>query len=81
MTRRIALACLTPRTDGDEHGTLALPSYGIRRIQAAVVGDLQRPNHVVRLFDNGHPDVAAYVREILAFEPDIPGVVDLCLVH
>jgi radical SAM superfamily enzyme YgiQ (UPF0313 family) len=74
MTRRIALACLTPRSDGDEHGALTLPSYGIRRIQAAVVGDMQRPNHVVRLFDNQHPDVAAYVRDILAFEPDILGL-------
>ncbi len=74
MTRRIALACFTPRSDGDEHGALTLPSYGIRRIQAAVVGDLQRPNHVVHLIDKPQPDVAAYVREILAFEPDILGL-------
>ena len=74
MARRIALACLTPRSDGDEHGALVLPSYGIRRIQAAVVGDLQRPDHVVQLFDRPHPDAAAYVRDILAFEPDILGL-------
>ena len=74
MTRRIALACLTPRTDGDAHGTVTLPSYGIRRIQAAVVSDLQRPNHVVRLFDNRAADVDAYVQDILAFEPDILGL-------
>ncbi len=74
MTRRIALACLTPRTDGDEHGGLALPSYGIRRIQAAVVGDMLRPDHVVRLFERAVPDVAGYVADILAFEPDILGL-------
>ena len=81
MTRRIALACLTPVTDGEEHGALALPSYGIRRIQAAVVGDMQRPNHVVRLFDRRLPDVAGYVADILAFAPDILGLLHLRLVH
>jgi radical SAM superfamily enzyme YgiQ (UPF0313 family) len=39
-----------------------------------VVGDLQRPNHVVRLFERSHADVAAYVRDILVFEPDILGL-------
>lgn len=74
MTRRIALACLTPRTDGDELSNLVLPSYGVRRVQAAVAGDILRPYHVVRLFDRGHADIAAYVREILSFEPDILGL-------
>jgi radical SAM superfamily enzyme YgiQ (UPF0313 family) len=74
MTRRIALACLTPRTDGNEHGALALPSYGIRRIQAAVVGDMLRPDHVVRLFERSSADIAGYVNDILAFEPDILGM-------
>jgi radical SAM superfamily enzyme YgiQ (UPF0313 family) len=74
MTRRIALACLTPRTDGDEHGALALPSYGVRRIQAAVVGDMLRPDHVVRLFERSSADIAGYVNDIMAFEPDILGL-------
>lgn len=74
MTRRIALASLTPRTDGDELISLELPSYGIRRVQAAVAGDILRPHHVVRLFDRAVPDVAAYVRDILVFEPDILGL-------
>jgi len=74
MTRRIALASLTPRTDGDELINLELPSYGIRRVQAAVAGDILRPHHAVQLFDRAVPDVAAYVREILAFEPDILGL-------
>jgi radical SAM superfamily enzyme YgiQ (UPF0313 family) len=71
--RRIALACLTPRPDADELAELHLPSYGIRRIQAAVVGDPMRPEHIVRLFDFGRPDVASYVRQILAFAPDLLG--------
>ena len=71
---RIALACLTPTSDGDEHASLTLPSYGIRRVQAAVVGDVARPNHVVRLIDLGREDVAAYVEQILAFEPDLLGI-------
>jgi radical SAM superfamily enzyme YgiQ (UPF0313 family) len=73
MPRRIALVCLTPRSDADEHGRLDLPSFGIRRIQAAVVADPQRPDHDVRLIDLGREDVAAYVAAILAVEPDIAG--------
>ena len=73
MTRRIALVCLTPRSDGDEHGRLDLPSFGVRRIQAAVVADPERPDHVVTLIDFAREDVAAYVEAILTFEPDIVG--------
>jgi radical SAM superfamily enzyme YgiQ (UPF0313 family) len=72
-TRRIALVCLTPRPDADELGRLVLPSYGIRRIQAAVVGDPENPGHRVRLVDLACDDVAGYVRDILAFEPDLVG--------
>jgi radical SAM superfamily enzyme YgiQ (UPF0313 family) len=74
VTRRIALACYTPLTDGEELVGVNLPSYGIRRVQAAVVGDMLRPGHVVRLYDRRRPDVAAYVRDILAFQPDILGL-------
>jgi radical SAM superfamily enzyme YgiQ (UPF0313 family) len=72
-TRRIALACLTPRPDGDELGPLNLPSYGIRRIQAAVTDDAEQPGHVVRLFDLRREDVGPYVEQILAFEPELLG--------
>jgi radical SAM superfamily enzyme YgiQ (UPF0313 family) len=72
-TRRIALVCLTPRPDADELGPLVLPSYGIRRIQAAVAGDAENPGHRVKLIDLGRDDVAAYVRDILAFEPELVG--------
>lgn len=70
---RIALACITPLPDADELGPLRLPSYGVRRVQAAVVSDPNNPGHVVKLFDFGVADVAAYVEAILDFEPDILG--------
>jgi radical SAM superfamily enzyme YgiQ (UPF0313 family) len=70
--RRIALVCMTPKSDADELGHLQLPSYGIRRIQAAVVGD-RRYAHTVKLVDLGRDDVGGYVREILAFDPDLVG--------
>lgn len=72
-TRRIALVCLTPRPDADELGPLVLPSYGIRRIHAAVVGDPDNAGHRVNLIDLGREDVAAYVRDILACEPELVG--------
>jgi radical SAM superfamily enzyme YgiQ (UPF0313 family) len=71
--RRIALVCMTPRLDTDELGGLELPSFGIRRIQAAAVGDRENPRHEVSLIDLGRDDIAGYVREILAFGPDIVG--------
>lgn len=64
---------MTPRPDTDELGHLELPSYGIRRIQAAVVGDRENAGHTVKLIDLGREDVAGYVREIIAFAPDIVG--------
>jgi radical SAM superfamily enzyme YgiQ (UPF0313 family) len=64
---------MTPQPDTDELGHLDLPSYGIRRIQAAVVGDQQNPGHKVELIDFGREDVPGYVRAILDFEPDLVG--------
>lgn len=67
------MVCLTPVSDGDEHGRLNLPSYGVRRVQAAVMADPERPRHVVKLIDFAREDVATYTRAILAFEPDVIG--------
>jgi radical SAM superfamily enzyme YgiQ (UPF0313 family) len=72
-SHRIALVCLTPRPDADELGRLELPSYGIRRIQAALAGDASNPGHRVRLIDLRRPDLTAYVQELIAFEPDLVG--------
>lgn len=71
--RRIALVCLTPAPDTDELGHMSLPSYGIRRIQAAVVGDPLLEGTPVRLVDVGRDDVEAYVQRIVAWEPEIVG--------
>jgi radical SAM superfamily enzyme YgiQ (UPF0313 family) len=70
--RRIALVCLTPRPDADELGPLVLPSFGVRRIQAAVLGDADR-RHSVTLIDRRRDDIDGYVCDILAFEPDLVG--------
>jgi len=37
-TRRIALVCMTPASDANEHGDMELPSYGIRRHPGCVDG-------------------------------------------
>lgn len=62
---------MTPRPDTDELGPLQLPRFGIRRIQAAVADNGE--GHKVKLIDFGREDVAGYVREILAFDPELAG--------
>lgn len=64
---------MTPQPDTDELGHLELPSFGIRRIHAAVVGDRQNPGHRVELIDFGRESLADYVRAIVDFEPDLVG--------
>jgi radical SAM superfamily enzyme YgiQ (UPF0313 family) len=71
--RRIALVCMTPRPDAQELGELLLPSYGIRRIHAALLGDPDLAEASVRLFDRRTADIEAYVADILDFEPDLVG--------
>ena len=72
-SRRIALACMSPRPDAGDGGPLDLPSFGVRRVQAAVFADPECPDHVVRLIDHGEPNVDHYVNSILAFRPEIVG--------
>ncbi len=72
--RRIALVCMTPASDANEHGDMELPSYGIRRILAAVIADPRLRGAPVALIDVERPDVDTYVDEILAFEPDLIGM-------
>lgn len=73
--RRIALVCLTPDPDaGDGGGGLHLPSYGIRRILAAVAADPDCQHDGVRLFDLRQSDVTGCVTALMAFEPDIIGM-------
>lgn len=74
IKRRIALVCMTPPPDTNEHGGMEMPSYGVRRILAAVVGDPELRGVQVALIDVGRPDAEAYFREIEAFAPDIIGM-------
>ncbi len=71
--RRIALVCMTPRPDTDEMGSQRMPSYGIRRILAAVVADPALEGAAVALMDYGREDVEAYLEALQRFEPDLVG--------
>ncbi len=73
-TRRIALVCMTPASDANEHGDMELPSYGIRRILAALMDDPRFQGSPVALIDVEKPDVDAYVEAIDSFEPDLIGM-------
>ena len=71
--RRIALVCMTPASDTDEHGPLRLPSYGIHRILAATIADPALEEARVSMIDVGRPDVDAYVSAIEHVDPDLIG--------
>ena len=70
----IALVCLTPVTDGNELGAMELPSYGIKRIQAAVLGDPELAHCKLHMIDLMKDDVDGYVEAVLACEPDLVGI-------
>jgi len=65
---------MTPASDANEHGDMELPSYGIRRVLAAVAGDPELRGTKVSLIDMRRPDVEAYLSAILSFEPDLIGM-------
>ncbi len=71
--RRIALVCMTPVTDSNELADVRLPSYGIRRILAAVADDPELEGARVSLVDFGRPDVSAYVEALARVEPELIG--------
>jgi radical SAM superfamily enzyme YgiQ (UPF0313 family) len=71
--RRIALVCMTPASDANEHGDMELPSYGIRRILAALMADPELRDAQVALIDVERPDADAYTRALEEFEPDLVG--------
>lgn len=72
--RRIALVCMTPATDTNELPNVRLPSYGIRRILAALVADPELQDAKIALIDAERDDVDAYVEAIESFEPDLIGM-------
>jgi radical SAM superfamily enzyme YgiQ (UPF0313 family) len=65
---------MTPDSDANEHGSMELPSYGIRRILAATLADPRLQDAQVALIDVERPDVDAYVEAIDQFEPDLIGI-------
>lgn len=71
--RRIALVCMTPEPDASDLGDVRLPSYGIRRILAAVAADPALAGAGVALVDLVRDDVEAFVTAILRIEPDLVG--------
>jgi radical SAM superfamily enzyme YgiQ (UPF0313 family) len=71
--RRIALVCVTPKPDTQELSVLRLPSFGVRRIHAAVVCDPELKTVPVTLVDHHREDLKRYVDDILAFDPDLVG--------
>ena len=71
--RRIALLSISPDlAQGDS--LQIFPSYGIRRIQAAIVGDPALADAEVRLIDQRLHDVEGFVTEVTDFQPDVIGV-------
>lgn len=73
MTRRIALVCLTPDPDTEEHGAHKLPSYGIRRIEAALRADPALADADIELIDLRGSDRSAGLGRLQAFDPDLVG--------
>jgi radical SAM superfamily enzyme YgiQ (UPF0313 family) len=65
---------MTPTADANEHGAMELPSYGVRRILAAVLADPALKGVQVALIEAERPDVNAYVEAIERFEPDLIGM-------
>lgn len=72
--RRIALVCMTPASDANEHGDMALPSYGIRRILAALLAERALRNAQIALIDVQRPDADAYEQALEEFAPDLVGM-------
>lgn len=64
---------MTPEPDTDELGGTLMPSYGIRRILAALVADPALAGAAVGLVDLAQPDLDAYLERLLRVEPDIVG--------
>jgi len=65
---------MTPASDANEHGDMELPSYGVRRILAAVLADPQLRGAQVALVDVERPDVDAYVQALEELEPELIGI-------
>lgn len=70
--RRVALVCLTPKEEVDG-APYESPSYGVRRIQAAVLAAPELADVEVRLFEARDLGAAQVVAQIDAFDPQVVG--------
>ncbi len=70
--RRVALLCLTPKEEVDG-APYESPSYGIRRIQAAVVADEELADVEVELFETRDLSTEEAVAQLEAYDPDVIG--------
>ncbi len=71
--RRIALVCMTPVTDANETGNMEMPSYGVKRILAAVAADPELQDAEFAFIDLRRNDIEGYVDAIVNFEADLIG--------
>ncbi len=71
-SRRVALLCLTPKEEVDG-APYESPSYGIRRIQAAVLAAPELAGVEVRLIEMRDLSTEQAVALVEAFDPDIVG--------
>jgi len=71
--RRIALVCMTPITDANETGDMEMPSYGVKRVLAAVAADPELQDAEFAFIDFRRDDIDAYVDAIVEFEADLVG--------
>lgn len=71
--KKIALVCMTPEVDAQEHARDELPSYGIHRIQAAIIANPLFADTEVRIIDLGVNNPEAYLQELERFDPQLVG--------
>lgn len=70
--RRIALACITATNDFGGSPEM-YPSYGIRRVQAALLSDPALADNEVELFELGGYDAEQAAAQLVDFLPDLVG--------
>jgi radical SAM superfamily enzyme YgiQ (UPF0313 family) len=64
---------MTPITDANETGDMEMPSYGVKRVLAAVAADPELQGSQFAFIDFRKSDIDAYVDAILEFEADLVG--------
>jgi len=70
--RRVALLAVYPEEDAASP-RFALPNYGVRRIQAALLADPALEDAEIAVFESRDKDGEALLAEVEAFGPDVVG--------